>query len=47
MTTLDYEFSTQFYERRIQNLIDWQWEEFARTGEVTARSYVFAVSFED
>lgn len=43
---LDYEFNTQFYERRIQTLIDSCWEDFAKTGQVTMRNYIIAVSFE-
>lgn len=43
---LDYAFQTQFYERRIETLLEWQWAEFAVNGQVTARNYVSSVSFE-
>ena len=43
---IDYEFQSQYYERRVQYLIDWQWEDFAQLGHITARSYVIAVSYE-
>lgn len=43
---LDYAFSTQISERRIQHLLDWQWEEFGNTGITTARQYIIAYSFE-
>ncbi len=43
---IDYAYSTQISERRIQDLLDWQWEEFAKCGRVTATNYVFSFSFE-
>lgn len=42
----DYAFLSQAYERRIQYLLDWQWEEFAKQGRVTVRNYVFWADYE-
>lgn len=42
----DYAFLTQISERRIQHLLDWQWEEFGRHGHITARNYIIEFSFE-
>ena len=43
---LDYAYRTQISERRIQDLLDWQWEELARYGRTTAGMYVYWFSFE-
>ena len=43
---LDYAFITQIGERRIQHLLDWQWEEFATKGKTTGGNYIWVSTFE-
>lgn len=43
---IDYAYRSQIGERRIQNFIDWQWEEFAKHGRTTAGNYIFEMTFE-
>lgn len=43
---LDYAFATQNSERRIEHLLDWQWEVFAASGSLTGRQYIISYSFE-
>lgn len=43
---LDYAYLTQIGERRIEHLLEWQWEVFAKQGYVTVTNYVTWFSFE-
>jgi hypothetical protein len=43
---LDYEFQSQYYERRLQHLLETIWEEYGALGYATSRNYIIAVSYE-
>ena len=43
----DYAFNAHSFENRIQHFIDWQWEEFLKHSQITARNYIFWANYEN